>query len=115
MMRIFTGAGPFRGRFARNFILQRTKLLLPFSGGFDDFFHYLVLQLHMINLNGWYAMLMCSNERSSQHRPIIIRTEPTHEECKMRKILKAMLVAYVLKKVKDKVAGRGTRKSFRRA
>lgn len=33
----------------------------------------------------------------------------------MRKILKAMLVAYVLKKVKDKVTGRGTRKSFRRA
>lgn len=33
----------------------------------------------------------------------------------MRKILKAMLVAYVVKKMKDKVMGRVTRKSLRRA
>jgi hypothetical protein len=39
----------------------------------------------------------------------------TEEEIKMRGILKAMLVAYIMKKVKNKLTGRGSHRKVYRA
>ena len=58
---------------------------------------------------------MCRNELSFvlQNEHYISYAQHIDEENQMRKILKAMLVAYIAKKVKDKVKGRVVRKLHR--
>ena len=59
---------------------------------------------------------MCSNEHFSQAEPDIIEASVfTDEVNQMGRIFKAMLVAYIVKKVKNKVMGRGSRKKPYRA
>lgn len=59
---------------------------------------------------------MCRNEHFSRSEPDIIEASVTTDEVsQMRRIVKAMLVAYIMKKLKNKVMGRGSRKKLYRA
>lgn len=59
---------------------------------------------------------MCRNEHFSRVEPdIIVAGEFNDEVNQMRGIIKAMVVAYIMKKVKNKVMGRGSRKRLYRA
>lgn len=59
---------------------------------------------------------MCSNEHFLRNEPDIIVASAFNDEVnQMGRIFKAMLVAYIVKKVKNKVMGRGSRKKLYRA